>query len=131
MKITPQLVLSALAAMFIVSCETPPPYGFTPPGSPTPVQAVAYPYPNITGVWQGPYATMTIGSILGTSFAMSMKKKNGMMHASTGHWGQPYHRHFIFMRSDGGIARATVDSLNPATISVEDDDGQVRAWTRR
>jgi len=132
MKITPQLVLSALAAVFIVSCETPSPYGFTPQGSPTPVPAVAYPYPNIAGVWQGPYAIITIGSSSGgTSFAMSMKKKNGMMHASTGQWGQPYHRHFIFMRSDGGIARATVNSLNPATIFVEDDDGQVRAWTRR
>ncbi len=88
------------------------------------------PYPHVAGVWQGPYATITIGRSTGASFAMSMKRKGGKVHASTGHWGQPYHRHFTFLRSDGRTAKATVDSPNPTTISVEEEDGRIRPWTR-
>lgn len=130
------LVLPAtLAVLLLVSCETPPPHPSQPllrpvsqPAVTAPAPAV-HPYPHIAGVWQGPYATITIARGTGPSFAMSMKRRGGKIHASTGHWGQPFHRHFTFLRADGRTAKATVDSLNPATISVEEEDGRIRPWT--
>ena len=142
MKMTHFTRLLPLVALLLVSCEMPAPVIISNPmpspamapsyaQSPSALAPARYAYPSIAGVWQGPYATITIGRSSGASFPMSMhSRSSGKVHASTGHWGQPYHRHFTFQRSTGTTARATLNSLNPTTISVEEEDGRVRDWTR-
>lgn len=146
MKTTLLFLPSALTMMFLVSCEMPAPIiisnpqsspapapGYVPPipAGGLPTSPVGYAYPNIAGVWQSPSATITIGHGSGGTFPISVIGNTGNVHASTGHWGQPYHRHFTFKRNTGRTARATLNSLNPTTISIEEEDGRIRNWTRK
>ena len=145
MKTKNASLLAALATLFLVSCESPAPIIISNPmPSPAaplsnaprssvtaPSAPLTYAYPNIAGAWKCPYATMAIGPSNGPSFILSVNNPGGKANAFTAHWGQPYHRHFTFKRANGTQARATLKSLNPTSISVEEEDGRIREWVRR
>lgn len=141
--------LLLLPALLLVSCEAPAPIiisnpmpapapssyegsptSYTPPVSAPVTRTTQYAYPNIAGVWKGPSGTITIGPSNGGPFSVNIVQRDGDNVSSTGHWGQPYHRHFKFKRARGGEAIATLNSLTPTTIAIKNEGGREMTWTR-
>jgi hypothetical protein len=140
-------LLCLLTALLLVSCESPAPIiisnprpapsyspsssSYTHPSTaPAPVTRTTYAYPNIAGVWKGPSGTITIGPSSGGPFSVTVVQRDGQVHSTTGHWGQPYHRHFKFKRANGAEATATLNSLNPTSIAIRNESGREMSWSR-
>ena len=94
------------------------------------MKRTTYAYPNIAGVWKGPSGTITIGPSNGGPFSVTIVQRGGDVNSTTGHWGQPYHRHFKFTRARGGEATATLNSMNPTSISIKNEGGREMIWSR-
>jgi hypothetical protein len=139
--------LLLLPALLLVSCETPAPIiisnprpapsypssssSYTPSSTaPAPATRTTYAYPNIAGVWKGPSGTITIGASYGGPFPVTIVQRGGQVNSTTGHWGQPYHRHFKFARANGSEAVATLNSLTPTVIAIKNESGREMTWTR-
>lgn len=146
--------LLLLPALLLVSCESPAPIiisnprpdssypssssSYTPSSTaPAPTTRTTYAYPNIAGVWKSDIGTtITIAPSSGGPFAITITPDPGRnhtkVHSETAQWGQPYHKHFRYIRDTGVEVIGTVTSLTPSTISVRADNkkGGTQIWRK-
>lgn len=146
--------LLLLPTLLLLSCESPAPIiisnprptpsypsspsSYTPPSSaPAPVTPATYAYPNIAGVWKSDIkTTITIAPSSGGPFSITITPDSGRnhtkVHSETAQWGQPYHKHFRYIRDTGVEVIGTVTSLTPSTITISahNERGGKQVWRK-